>query len=585
MDRRRWLRWGLCWSLGLLLATGILNVGEPLSAVTADNEDPASEIVDRVVGGAPVEVGGHPYVVSLVTYKGLKYGLYENWASCTGTVVAPNWVLTAAHCVEGRVSDSSVEITFGSIDRTLGTTVRADQVVEAPQFWSDTRNTQPPNLVVYQFAVAGDLALVHTPTPLGDPVEMAASAYEPDWDGRQTGTILGWGDTSAGEAATYPDVLHAGSITLAADQDCARVFGEDFMIGAELCTAIAAGRSACAGDSGGPVLAADSRGRTVLVGVISTGDGGCTGPSDYTRVSAHRGWIDQTIGAGQHASGDGYWLFNEAGHVRAFGGAVHQFNLLTWETGGWLVDVAALPERDGYWSLSAGGRIEGYGNLPWIPDGSDDYAGGWYLHLEHSWWYNPITDTYKPPTDELYTSIAVTPTGEGLWLFTNQGRVITLGDTQPFPANGQAGAPTDLTHLELNGPIIDAAATPTGNGYYLVGSDGGVFTFGDAQFAGSMGGHDLNQPIVGLVPDPDNDGYWLVASDGGVFAFNADFRGSLGSIPLNQPIVGMVPHGNGYLMVGSDGGAFNFSNLPFYGSTGNNPSPHPVFAIASSTTT
>ena len=63
------------------------------------------------------------------------------------------------------------------------------------------------------------------------------------------------------------------------------------------------------------------------------------------------------------------------------------------------------------------------------------------------------------------------------------------------------------------------AATPDGGGYWLVASDGGIFTFGDARFFGSMGCTPLNQPIVGMAATPDGGGYWLVASDGGIFAF------------------------------------------------------------------
>jgi hypothetical protein len=42
------------------------------------------------------------------------------------------------------------------------------------------------------------------------------------------------------------------------------------------------------------------------------------------------------------------------------------------------------------------------------------------------------------------------------------------------------------------------AATPTGGGYWEVASDGGIFSFGDAGFRGSMGGQPLNRPIVGI---------------------------------------------------------------------------------------
>jgi hypothetical protein len=96
---------------------------------------------------------------------------------------------------------------------------------------------------------------------------------------------------------------------------------------------------------------------------------------------------------------------------------------------------------------------------------------------------------------------------------------------------------------------------PTGNhGYWLVGSDGGIFSFGSAQFYGSTGSLNLQRPVVGVTPTGDRGGYWLVASDGGIFSFgNAGYFGSipgLGIAPagtpgaanrLNAPVVGMVP--------------------------------------------
>ena len=59
-------------------------------------------------------------------------------------------------------------------------------------------------------------------------------------------------------------------------------------------------------------------------------------------------------------------------------------------------------------------------------------------------------------------------------------------------------------------------------------SDGGIFTFGDARFFGSTGNVNLVQPIVGMAPSPLGTGYWLVASDGGIFTFNVPFEGRRG---------------------------------------------------------
>src|ERR1700689_2573618 len=63
-----------------------------------------------------------------------------------------------------------------------------------------------------------------------------------------------------------------------------------------------------------------------------------------------------------------------------------------------------------------------------------------------------------------------------------------------------------------------AAANNTVPSYWLVASDGGIFSFGGAPFYGSTGSIALNKPIVGMAGTPDRAGYWLVASDGGIFS-------------------------------------------------------------------
>ena len=133
------------------------------------------------------------------------------------------------------------------------------------------------------------------------------------------------------------------------------------------------------------------------------------------------------------------------------------------------------------------------------------------------------------------------------------------------------------------GPTCPAPPPQPPQGYWQVASDGGVFTFGAAQFYGSTGSIRLNKPVVGMAATTDGKGYWLVASDGGIFAYgDAQFHGSTGSMVLNKPIIGMVPtiDGGGYWLIGSDGGVFAFGDAPFLGSTGANAPPYPITAAA-----
>ena len=116
------------------------------------------------------------------------------------------------------------------------------------------------------------------------------------------------------------------------------------------------------------------------------------------------------------------------------------------------------------------------------------------------------------------------------------------------------------------------------SGYWLMASDGGIFSYGDAAFHGSTGAMQLNQPIVGMAPTPSGAGYWLVASDGGIFSFgDAGFLGSTGAITLNQPIVGMAttPSGAGYWLRGPPTAASSPSVTPTASSDRRSGGPGP----------
>lgn len=82
-----------------------------------------------------------------------------------------------------------------------------------------------------------------------------------------------------------------------------------------------------------------------------------------------------------------------------------------------------------------------------------------------------------------------TPTGLGYWLVASDGGVFAFGDATPFPTNPVPG-------LKLNRPIVSAIGSKTGHGLLLIGGDGGTFALGDAPNFGSL-------PAENVTPAPE----------------------------------------------------------------------------------
>jgi len=171
--------------------------------------------------------------------------------------------------------------------------------------------------------------------------------------------------------------------------------------------------------------------------------------------------------------------------------------------------------------------------------------------------------TVTTPGGTSATTAADRYTYQGYWMVGSDGGVFAFGD---------AGFVGSLPGLGVHvNNVVGVVATKTSKGYWMVGSDGGVFAFGDAGFVGSLPGlHVHVSDVVGVVPTSTGKGYWMVGSDGGVFAFgDAGFVGSLPGIGVHvSDIVGVVPTstGKGYWMVGKDGGVFAFGDAGFVGS-------------------
>lgn len=84
---------------------------------------------------------------------------------------------------------------------------------------------------------------------------------------------------------------------------------------------------------------------------------------------------------------------------------------------------------------------------------------------------------------------------------------------------------------------------PDGRGYWLVGSDGGVFTYGDASYLGSPPGQGftIQAPVVGISSTPTGSGYWLAGANGAVYTYgDATFLGAPDAGRLVAPVAAIA---------------------------------------------
>ncbi len=156
-----------------------------------------------------------------------------------------------------------------------------------------------------------------------------------------------------------------------------------------------------------------------------------------------------------------------------------------------------------------------------------------------------------------------TPAAQGYWVVGSDGGLYAFGN-----AGFHGSVPGVGVHVNN---IVAMVGTPDRQGYWMVGSDGGVYAFGDAVFHGSVPGVGVHvNNIVGIAPTADGGGYWIIGSDGGVYAFgDAVFHGSVPGVGVHvNNVVGMAatPDGGGYWIVGSDGGLYAFGDAVFHGS-------------------
>ncbi|XP_015773234.1 PREDICTED: coagulation factor VII-like isoform X8 [Acropora digitifera] len=236
----------------------------------------------RIVGGTEAPKGAWPWQAQVRTSSGFTF--------CGGTLVDPEWVITAAHCTAGRTS-SNTRVRLGAHYRS-GNAAGTEQDFKVERIINHESYKRPRGL-------AHDISLLKLskPAQLTRAVGMAClpeySNSLTEIDGKNC-WVTGFGTLSSG--GSLAQVLMQVSVPIVTESTCRRAYGSsihDSMVCAGLARG---GKDSCQGDSGGP-LVCEANGRFFLEGVVSWGSG-CASPGKYgvySRVRYLRNWVDSKI--------------------------------------------------------------------------------------------------------------------------------------------------------------------------------------------------------------------------------------------------------------------------------------------------
>jgi hypothetical protein len=197
-------------------------------------------------------------------------------------------------------------------------------------------------------------------------------------------------------------------------------------------------------------------------------------------------------------------------------------------------------------------------------------AGGATLSVDTTDTTGFAGPTPTPPTTHPTNPPSTSPSqASGYWMLGTDGAVFPFGNA---PRLGSAP-----------GPAVAITTRADGKGYWTVDARGHVSHFGTATAHGGSPALHIGEMVSAISATPSGDGYWLFTNQGRAFAYgDAPFYGDMSRTVLNDPVVAAVatPTGHGYYMVAGDGGVFSFGDARFHGSTGTLRLNKPIVGIS-----
>ncbi len=270
----------------LIHALLLLPYGSPGNAALAQERPPINTaILDaEIVGGQAADPGEYPWQAMLLDQDGR--------FACGGTLIDPQWILTASHCTDGTAITT---IVLGAHQRAAAAessrqTIPVDQIIPHPAYNNSTFDN--------------DIALIRLSRPalLNQRVALIAPIGADQAALISAGTVAvvtGWGTTS--EGGNLATALQEVAVPLVSHSACSAAYASELSVNMFCAGLRAGGKDSCQGDSGGPLIVPDSTTPAgwQVAGIVSWGNG-CARAGYYgvyTNVINYSSWISQQLEA------------------------------------------------------------------------------------------------------------------------------------------------------------------------------------------------------------------------------------------------------------------------------------------------